>query len=64
MVFYDKKIRNRFIKTLCMKKRTSSGWIRIWAVVLLVSFTGSAGTTVSGDDPSTVLVIVDRKSVV
>src|SRR5260370_6315130 len=59
MVFYDKKIRNRFIKTLCMRRRTCSVWIRIWAVVLLVSFTGSAGTTVSGDDPSTVLVIVN-----
>jgi uncharacterized protein (TIGR03790 family) len=42
-----------------MTKRTLSGWIRICGVSLLVSFTASAGTTVSGDDPATVLIIVN-----
>src|SRR5260370_8501175 len=41
-----------------MKRRTSSLWIRTCAV-LLMSFTGSASTTISGDDPATVLIIVN-----
>src|SRR5260370_31829369 len=52
------KIRSRFIRNLSMKRRTSSLWIRTCAV-LLMSFTGSASTTISGDDPATVLIIVN-----
>src|SRR5258708_38461759 len=58
MVFYNMKIRSRFIRNLSMKRRTSSLWIRTCAV-LLMSFTGSASTTISGDDPATVLIIVN-----
>jgi hypothetical protein len=58
LVFYDVKIRSRFIRNIFKKRRTSSLWTRACAVLLL-SFTGSASTTISGGDLSTILIIVN-----
>src|SRR5258708_17227860 len=58
MLFFDIEITSRLIRNLSVKRRTPSLWI-ITCVVLLVSFTGNASTTISGDDPSTVLIIVN-----
>jgi hypothetical protein len=58
VVFNDIKMSTRFIRNISMKQRTSSWWIRTCAI-LLVSFAAGNATTVSGDDPATVLIIVN-----